>query len=166
MYAWCQRCRKKQLGAVPELSNSSAAEQPARRSVELATTTLPAPPVTARSSRCGTQSRGMLREPCRVAITAWCCLTPRSTGPATAGSVRLARSGFATVARQPYTACLRGPVTSNVRPQKKAHARGQCFFEATAQAKVHSSPSRVNSWPSRIESRAGAYRASQNQGNE
>jgi hypothetical protein len=42
-------------------------------------------------------------------------LTPRSTGPATAGGVRLARSGFATVARQPYAARLRGPVTSNVR---------------------------------------------------
>jgi len=44
-----------------------------------------------------------------------CCLTPRSTGPATAGGVSLARSGFATVARQAYTACLRGPVSSNVR---------------------------------------------------
>ena len=38
---------------------------------------------------------------------------PRSTGPATAGGVSLARSGFATVARQPYAACLRGPVSSN-----------------------------------------------------
>ena len=45
-------------------------------------------------------------------------LTPRSTGPATAGSVRLARSGFATVARQPYAARLCGPVTSNVRPRR------------------------------------------------
>jgi len=44
-----------------------------------------------------------------------CCLTRRSTGPATAGGVSLARSGFATVARQAYTACLRGPVSSNVR---------------------------------------------------
>ena len=44
-------------------------------------------------------------------------LTPRSTGPATAGSVSLARSGYATVARQAYTARLRGPVSSNVRLQ-------------------------------------------------
>ena len=46
-------------------------------------------------------------------------LTLRSTGPATAGGVSLARSGFATVARQAYTACLRGPVSSNVRPRRR-----------------------------------------------
>ena len=51
-----------------------------------------------------------------------CCLTRRSTGPATAGGVSLARSGFATVARQAYTACLRGPVSSNVRPHNKSNA--------------------------------------------
>jgi len=49
-----------------------------------------------------------------------CCLTRRSTGPATAGGVSLARSGFATVARQAYTACLRGPVSSNVRQHNSA----------------------------------------------
>ena len=48
-----------------------------------------------------------------------CCLTRRSTGPATAGGVSLALSGFATVARQAYTACLRGPVSSNVRPHNQ-----------------------------------------------
>jgi hypothetical protein len=52
---------------------------------------------------------------------AHCGLTPRSTGPTTAGGARLARSGFATVARQPYAACLRGPVTSNVRPHEEIH---------------------------------------------
>jgi len=51
-----------------------------------------------------------------------CCLTLRSTGPATAGSVSLARSGFATVARQAYTARLRGPVSSNVRQHNSAVA--------------------------------------------
>ena len=48
-------------------------------------------------------------------VSKQCCLTRRSTGPATAGGVSLARSGFATVARQAYTARLRGPVSSNVR---------------------------------------------------
>ena len=52
-------------------------------------------------------------------LSSRCGLTPQSTGPATAGSVRLARSGFATVARQPYAARLRGPVTSNVRPHRQ-----------------------------------------------
>ena len=51
-----------------------------------------------------------------------CCLTRRSTGPATAGGASLARSGFATVARQAYTARLRGPVSSNVRQHNSAVA--------------------------------------------
>ena len=51
-----------------------------------------------------------------------CCLTRRSTGPATAGGVSLPRSGFATVARQVYAACLRGPVSSNVRQHNFALA--------------------------------------------
>ena len=65
--------------------------------------------------RCGHRDR------VRPALSAsnQCCLTRRSTGPATAGGVSLARSGFATVARQAYTACLRGPVSSNVTV--KAH---------------------------------------------
>jgi hypothetical protein len=63
-------------------------------------------------------SQGVHPHPKFGSPSAHCGLTPRSTGPATAGSVRLARSGFATVARQPYAARLRGPVTSNVRPQR------------------------------------------------
>jgi len=50
-------------------------------------------------------------------------LTPRSTGPATAGGVSLARIGFATAARQAYTARLRGQVSSNVRRRKRTACR-------------------------------------------
>jgi len=57
-----------------------------------------------------------------VSASNQCCLTRRSTGPASAGGVSLARSGFATVARQAYTACLRGPVSSNVRQHNSAMA--------------------------------------------
>ena len=60
------------------------------------------------------------------------CLTRRSTGPATAGGVSLARSGFATVARQAYTACLRGPVSSNVRPLRHP------LWSAVTDGKLHS----------------------------
>jgi hypothetical protein len=42
-------------------------------------------------------------------------LTPRSTGPATAGSVSPVCGAFGTFAHRAYAACLRGPVTSNVR---------------------------------------------------
>jgi len=81
----------------------------------------------ARQASCCLQANGMasLRPHIHHALSAsnQCCLTRRSTGPATAGGVSLARSGFATVARQAYTACLRGPVSSNVRPHKRHMAR-------------------------------------------
>jgi hypothetical protein len=61
-----------------------------------------------------------------------CGLTPRSTGPAPAGGVRLVRSGFATVAHQPYAACLRGPVTSNVRQHSHTMRRTAAVVEGQA----------------------------------
>jgi GNAT superfamily N-acetyltransferase len=77
------------------------------------------PPQFERASRSVSKVLGGGFPPSRISRTlrSHCGLTPRSTGPATAGGARLARSGFATVARQPYTARLRGPVTSNVRPR-------------------------------------------------
>ena len=76
----------------------------------------------ARQSPCCLQAIGMASLQPHIhhspSASKQCCLTRRSTGPATACGVNLARSGFATVARQAYTACLRGPVSSNVRPHK------------------------------------------------
>ena len=71
-----------------------------------------------RSSCLWASSMASLRRHIYHALSAsnQCCLTRRSTGPATAGGVSLPRSGYATVARQAYTACLRGPVSSNVGP--------------------------------------------------
>jgi hypothetical protein len=51
-----------------------------------------------------------------------CGLTPRSTGPATAGSVSLVRGTWCIISYQAYAACLRGPVSSNVRPHMKRPA--------------------------------------------
>jgi len=43
-----------------------------------------------------------------------CRLTPRSSRPATAGSVSLVCGAFGTFAHQAYAACLRGRLNSNV----------------------------------------------------
>ena len=66
-----------------------------------------------------------------------CCLTRRSTGPATAGGVSLPRSGFATVARQAYTARLRGPVSSNVRRRIPALFLAEVTMPVVRQADQH-----------------------------
>ena len=82
-------------------------------------------PVASQDSYC-LQAKGMASLRPRIhhapSASKQCCLTRRSTGPATTGGVSLARSGFATVARQAYTACLRGPVSSNVRQHNFALA--------------------------------------------
>ena len=79
-----------------------------------------------RQNSCCLQAKGMasLRPHIDHAPSAskQCCLTRRSTGPATARGVSLPRSGFATVARQAYTARLCGPVSSNVRQHNSAVA--------------------------------------------
>jgi hypothetical protein len=58
----------------------------------------------------------------RLLSFAQCCLTPRSSRPATAGSVRLGRGPGGIFAAQPYAACLRGRLSSNVRQHKRGRA--------------------------------------------
>jgi hypothetical protein len=59
------------------------------------------------------QPRAQLNRHMRVSVR--CGLTPRSSRPATAGSVSLVRGTWCIIAYQAYAACLRGRLNSNVR---------------------------------------------------
>jgi hypothetical protein len=59
-------------------------------------------------------------------------LTPRSTGPATASAVSLARGTWCIIASQAYGACLRRPVSSNVR--RHIHHNMSLSFDKTIKA--------------------------------
>ena len=56
------------------------------------------------------------------------CLTPRSSRPATAGSVSLVRGTWCIIAYQAYAACLRGRLNSNVRRRLSGHPSVELGF--------------------------------------
>jgi hypothetical protein len=57
--------------------------------------------------------------PATLVLPSKASLTPRSSRPATAGSVSLVRGTWCIIAYQAYAACLRGRLNSNVRHHTK-----------------------------------------------
>jgi hypothetical protein len=82
-----------------------------------------APQPLAASACFGAFKRGILRTSTRLLGLAQCCLTPRSSGPPTAGRAHSRALGLRPILRPAaVTPCRRGPLSSNVRPHESTQS--------------------------------------------